>query len=160
MCFLTAMVIASLAGLVLWRTQGLRFYSVQTGSMSPVLKPGDLAISVRPANLQPGDIISYRSSANSQQIVSHRIIQANPSKGYLITKGDNLTQSDPAVPYSSVTGKTVKAIPNAGYLVDFIHKPAGLIGVVYLPALAIAAYELSRLISRLSYHSYGLDGQQ
>jgi signal peptidase I len=160
LCFLMAMVVGSLAGLALWRTQSLRFYSVQTGSMSPVLRPGDLAISVKPNNLQPGDIISYHSSGSAQQIVSHRVTETYPAKGYVVTKGDNLAFPDPPVAYSSITGKTVKAVPEAGHVIDFIHKPAGLISLVYLPALAISAYELSRLLSRYSYRSYGLHGQQ
>jgi signal peptidase I len=147
---------ASIAGLVLWKTSGLRFYSVQTSSMSPVLQPSDLLITTKPANLQPGDIISYRSSNNTEQIVSHRIVQAYPGKGYVITRGDNLNYPDPPVAYSSVTGKAIKSVPELGYLVDLIHKPLGLISLVYLPALAIAAYELSRLISHISYRSYGL----
>lgn len=155
--FLAVVVVASLAGLVLWKTEGLRLYSVQTGSMRPALQPGDLAISIKPARLEPGDIISYRSSANAQQIISHRLVALYPQKGFVITKGDNLAYADSAVPYSSISGRTIKVIPKAGYFIDVIHQPVGLIGLIYLPALAVSAYELSRLASRLSYRSYGLD---
>ncbi len=156
--FLASVVSLSLGGLILWKTQGLRFYSVQTDSMRPALQPGDLAISIKPSRLQSGDIISYRSSSNSQQIVSHRLVQTFPGKGYVITKGDNLTYADPAVPYSSITGKTIKIVPKLGYAVNVLRSPAGLIGLVYLPALALAAYELSRLINLMNSRSYGLGG--
>jgi signal peptidase I len=128
--------------------------------MKPVLQPGDLAVSVKPARLQPGDIVSYRSSTNPQEIVSHRLIKNYPSRGYVITKGDNLTQPDPAVPLSAVTGRTIKVIPKLGYLVDTLKSLAGMVGLIYLPALALASYELSRLLTVVNYRSYGVGGQK
>jgi signal peptidase len=151
-------VLAAASGLVLWKTEGLRFYSVQTGSMSPVLQPGDLVVATKPhlSDLQPGDIISYASPQNPQKIITHRIYQTNPAKGYLVTKGDNLAYQDPPVAYSSITSKAVRAVPKLGYGLDFLHKPAGLIGLVYLPALLITAYELQRLAARFTYARYDL----
>lgn len=155
---LISIVCLSLGGLVLWKAEGLRLYSVQTDSMVPALQPGDLAISVKPARLQSGDIISYRSSNNSSQIISHRLIKTFLRKGYVIAKGDNLNYPDPAVPYSSITGKTIKVIPKMGYAINTLRSPAGLIGLVYLPALALAAYELSRLAGHINYRPYGQSG--
>jgi signal peptidase I len=152
-------VLAAAAGLVLWKTEGLRFYSVQTGSMSPVLQPGDLVVSVKPQakDLQVGDIISYASPRNPQKIITHRIFQANPNKAYLITKGDNLSYQDPPIAYSSVISKAVKAVPKLGYGLDFLHKPLGLISLVYLPATLITAYELQKLAARYTYARYRFD---
>lgn len=153
-------VLLATSGLVLWKTEGLRFYSVQTGSMSPVLQPGDLVISVKtqPNHLQVGDIISYASPQNPQKIITHRIYQANLNKGYLVTKGDNLAYQDPPIAYSSVTSKAVKALPKLGYGLDFLHAPLGLISLVYLPATLITAYELQKLAGRYNYAKYQLDG--
>jgi signal peptidase I len=149
-------VLAAAAGLILWKTDGLRFYSVQTASMSPVLRPGDLVVSTKPQpkNLQVGDIISYASPQNPQKVITHRIYQANPAKGYLVTKGDNLDYQDPPIAYSSVTSKAAWALPKVGYGLDFLHRPIGLIGLVYLPALLITAYELQKLAARYSYARY------
>src|SRR6266404_3657691 len=149
-------VLAAAAGLMLWKTEGLRFYSVQTASMSPVLQPGDLVISVKPQanNLQVGDIISYVSPQNPQKIITHRIYQINPTKGYLVTKGDNLSYQDPPIAYSSVTSKALKAVPKLGRGLDFLHKPLGLIILVYLPATLITAYELQKLAARYAYVRY------
>lgn len=138
----------------------MKLYSVQTDSMAPVLQPGDLTISFRTARLRPGDIVTYRAINNPQQIISHRLVQISPSRGYAITKGDNLVEADPAVPISSVTGKTVKVIPKLGYGADILRSPAGLIGLVYLPALALASFEISRLVAALNYQAYGLGGQK
>lgn len=156
-CTLVAIVLGSLAGLALWKTQGMSFYSVQTGSMSPVLQPGDLAVSIKPNlnRLQPGDVISYKSGPNPQKIITHRIYQTNIKKGYLVTKGDNLNYQDPPLAYSYITGKVVKAIPKAGYFMDFLHRPIGLIAIIYLPAILITAYEIHRLASHYQRRTYG-----
>src|SRR6478609_1889396 len=93
---LAVLVIGSIAGLGLWKTQGLRFYNIQTDSMSPVLQPGDLAISTKPNlnNFQPGDIISYKSPQNPNKVITHRIFKSNPAWAYVITKGDTLSYQD------------------------------------------------------------------
>ncbi len=153
---LAVLTIGSLAGMVLWKTAELRLYSVQTTSMQPVMNSGDLAISLRPKTIKNGDIISYKSADNATQIVSHRVVEVFPERGYLISKGDSLGYADPPVPLSSVTGKTVLIVPWAGHLSDFLHKPLGLIGLVYLPALAVVSYEIARLMNRYNYRPYGL----
>jgi signal peptidase len=157
---LSALVATCIAGLALWKTQSLRLYSVQSGSMAPALKTGDLAVSVKPKVITAGDIVSYQSGSDPRKIISHRVINTLPQKGYVITQGDSLPLSDPPVPYSSILGKTVFAVPAAGRLFDLIHKPLGLISLVYLPSLVLAAYELNRLIRRFSYDRYTLTHQR
>ena len=149
-------VLTAISFLVLWKTEGMRFYSVQTASMSPLLKPGDLIIAVRPqpASLQIGDIVSYSSSQDPQKTITHRIYQTEFNKGYVVTKGDNLLYADPPVAYSSIKSKAYKALPKLGYGLDFLHKPAGLITAVYFPSLLICAYEIHRLAVRFSYGRY------
>jgi signal peptidase len=157
---LAALVLVSAAGLALWQSQGLRFYSVQTGSMSPALQPGDLAITTKPDinNLRAGDIISYKSSQNPSKIITHRIYQISQPKGYIVTKGDNLRYPDPPIALSSVTGKAAMAAPKLGQVLNWLHKPLGLIGLIYLPALLITGYELARLMTFFSQRTYGLQG--
>jgi signal peptidase len=157
--FIIAMIVlASAGGLVLYRTQGLRFYSVQTASMAPVLQPGDLAITTKPDinRLQTGDIISYQSSAQPSKIITHRIYQINQTKGYIVTKGDKLNYPDPPITASQLTGKAALAVPKLGYFLDWLRRPIGLVGLIYLPALLITSYELARLMSYYSHQNYGL----
>ncbi len=143
-------------GLVLWRTAGMRYDSVQTDSMAPLIRPGDFAISTRvnPVDLQAGDIVSYRSSQPGHTVVDHRVYRVFPTQGTLVTKGDNLNYPDPAISYGQVTGKTVTVVPYLGGVLDFIRSPAGLILTVYLPVLLITAYEFSRLAVHFTYRSY------
>ena len=151
-------VLASIAGLVLYKTQGLRFYSVQTDSMVPILQPGDLAITTRPdiTHLQTGDIISYQSSQQPFKIITHRVYQIDPAKGYIVTKGDKLNYPDPPITAAQLTGKAAVAVPKLGYFLNFLRQPLGLIALIYLPALLITGYELARLMTHFSRQSYGL----
>lgn len=152
---LVALALAS-TGMVLWKTAGMRYYSVQSSSMVPVIYPGDLAISVKttPSEIKVGDIVSYRSSQPDHSVVDHRVYKLFPRQGTLVTKGDNLSYPDPPITDSQVTGKTVKVIPYLGSALDFIRSPIGLILTVYLPLLIIISYELSRLALHFNYRSY------
>ena len=154
-------VIAAAAGLVVWKTDSVHFYSVQTGSMAPVLQPGDLAITTKPdiKNLQIGDIISYKSPANPAKIITHRVYQISPAKGYIVTKGDNLQYADPPITTNLITGKAALAVPKVGRLLDLTHQPIGLISLIYLPALLVTGYELARLMAHFSRPVYGLDAR-
>ncbi|HEV7454557.1 MAG TPA: hypothetical protein VGO07_04840, partial [Candidatus Saccharimonadales bacterium] len=78
---------------------------------------------------------------------THRII-ALPvaANGYrIITKGDANALADPPVRIAAVLGKVQRHVPLAGYAVDIVRKPVGLLLCIYIPALAIMADELRRL---------------
>lgn len=96
---------------------------IATGSMEPVLKPGDLIITkkVSIADLSPGDIVLY--SAGSRQIC-HRIISI-AADGSIITKGDANAFSDPPVKSPSLLLQY--RIPFAGYPFAFLQNRAFLL---------------------------------
>ena len=65
---------------------------VLTGSMAPVIKPGDIVLLAPTPRTQPhlGDIVSYtarRFSGESVGIFTHRIIGGDPVNGWMV-KGD------------------------------------------------------------------------
>jgi signal peptidase I len=149
----------ALSGLVLYKTAGLRLYSVQSGSMAPLILTGDLAVDLKTSSsiLKAGDIISYISSNGSGEVVTHRIVNIDNNKGVVITKGDNLAQADPPVPADAIIGRTVKTVPAAGYLLDQLHKPLLLIALVYIPGIVIAAAEVRRLGRHYGRRPYQAD---
>lgn len=138
--------------LAAWRLAGVRIFSVQSGSMAPVFARGDLLIDLRPAGLHVGDIVSYASQIHPGETVSHRITGIDG--GSIITKGDNLPTPDPPVGRQMLRGRAIAALPLAGYALDWLRRPYGLLAVVYLPALIITAGELWRLTGELGYRSY------
>jgi len=70
---------------------------VETGSMDPVIAPGDGFIALSPMVTAPagvGDLVVFESETNEVTLTVHRIVDETP-EGY-ITKGDNSTFTDQA----------------------------------------------------------------
>jgi len=77
---------------------------VLTGSMEPVIKPGDIVLLAPTPRTQPklGDIAAYtarRFSGESVGIFTHRIIGGDPVNGWIM-KGDNNPSPDVQKPKS------------------------------------------------------------
>lgn len=139
-----SLLIAIGAGLAVLRIGQLHLLSVQTGSMSPAILPGDAVLVKPPGQLKLGDVVSYHSPRNPRVTVTHRLVAIGPS-GWLTTRGDNRSLKDPSFPPRLVEGRAVARLPKLGYVLDAIHNPAGLLLAVYLPALSLLASETRRL---------------
>ncbi len=137
------------SGLVYIQASGSKLLSVQSGSMVPAIKKGDLVTvtSVSNGKFAVGDVITFTNPVNKQQTITHRVIQTptleNGSK--IITKGDANPSADTPITKESVIGKVNYNVPVAGYGIDFIRKPVGLILLIYIPALVVIISELRRL---------------
>ncbi len=99
---------------------------IATGSMLPVIRPGDLVIiqETDTRSLQKGDIIAYKTQG--YQIV-HRVMTVLPSRGgnSYILKGDNNDAPDMnAISESQIVGKIVQVIPYVGLLSLTVRKTA------------------------------------
>jgi signal peptidase len=131
------------------KINGGKLLSVQTHSMVPTLQKGTLvSVSRVPVrNLNVGDIITFINPLNKRTTITHRIVQTpGAGNGYkFVTKGDANKVSDSPISSASIVGREQFAVPYAGYFADFIRQPAGLILIIYIPALAIVMQELRRL---------------
>jgi signal peptidase len=133
---LTALVLCGVvaAGISVWH-QGYRVYVIHTGSMIPALKLGDVVIDKPAQQLHRGEIITFRQSATSNVIVTHRIHSLR--HGIIRTKGDaNPTPDVFPVDRSLVRGTVMTVVPKLGYLIVFFKQPAG-IGAAMTAALAL-----------------------
>lgn len=140
-----------------WYSQGLRLLSIQTGSMAPLIQPGD-AILVKPVDpngLRPGDVISFRIGDGTT--VTHRIVGFE--QGRILTQGDNNRTVDAPVEATAVVGRAQLLFANAGYVINFARSPVGLLTLVYLPALVVTIIEL-RLLTRHYRPPYRLAAYQ
>lgn len=94
---------------------------VLTGSMEPVIKPGDIVILAPTPRSQPqlGDVVAYtarRFSGESVGVFTHRIIGGDPVNGWLV-KGDNNPSPDVQKPKSEdISGVVFFVIPWIGKL--------------------------------------------
>ncbi|MEG1256106.1 signal peptidase I [Clostridium sp.] len=96
-------------------------YTVLTGSMEPVISPGDMVIvrKVSLDKLKVGDIVTFTKDNHS---ITHRIISINSDE--FTTKGDsNDTKDLEKVTNVELTGKVVMIIPRVGYLFNILYTP-------------------------------------
>ena len=89
---------------------------ITSGSMEPVIHAGDVVIT-EPSDgmsLAPGAIITFRSAADPDELITHRI-EAVASDGTYITRGDNNRRPDstPVAP-RDVVGEGRLVVPYAG----------------------------------------------
>ena len=98
---------------------------VGSGSMSPVLKTGDVVIieKVSADTIKVGDIIEYRKNVSTN--VVHRVIEIDDTAGTItfVTKGDaNSTPDQNPVDADQVIGKVIFDVPKVGWVVIEIKK--------------------------------------
>lgn len=106
--------VAFFLGLLPWHP-----LAVATGSMEPLIQPGDMAIlaDVQPEELTEGDVIQFR---RENYMVLHRIVEVREDADgatFYITKGDanNAPDEQPVDP-EQVTGRLVGKVPGVGWL--------------------------------------------
>ena len=139
---IAVLLIISIFAFIVLSLRGIlpRLAVVQTTSMVPTLKPGDLILieKVDPSTIRIGDIIAFNVVAypgeNNQPtvyrhifIVTHRVIDILRINNTLFfkTKGDNNPEPDPwLVPASGVLGKVYKVV-SLGRLGLALTRPMG-----------------------------------
>ena len=90
---------------------GMKAYIVETNSMEPTLKQGDVIIikKCERDELKVGDVITFQ---NRGELVTHRITEINSSTQRYTTKGDkNALKDIEAVKFKDIEGKMILRIP-------------------------------------------------
>lgn len=129
---------------------GLQLFSIQTDSMYPELKPGDLAIGTGVkdiAKIEKGDVITYWTIIDGKRVLNtHRVVEIY--SGYensriFQTKGDNNTIEDPmTVHESEVIAKYKFRLPGIGKVFDYLQTSTGFLLVVVLPVFIFFIFHL------------------
>ncbi len=125
---------------------------VLSGSMVPVMLPGDMVISrlVGPNELVAGDVMVFRDPGGKPDtLITHRIISIEEGEKRIFhTKGDANNAEDMfVVQASDVVGKLVFVLPFVGYLPDMLkHNKNIFLFTVILPAGLLILDELKNLI--------------
>ena len=140
-----------------YRAFGHPVLTVLSGSMSPVIRTGDLIVDTplspgAATHLHVGQIVSFRDSPGSNVIVTHRIVGVTHASGLVsyVTKGDANATSDPvARPASDVIGVFGFAVPRGGYVLNALHKPLVLSLLVASVLLWFVAAPLFRWARRM-----------
>jgi signal peptidase len=130
-----------------------KMYNVQTGSMKPVIQPGDLIIVKKEDNYEIEDIITfYSGTGESQATVTHRITKEEDIDGekYFVTKGDfNSVEDIDKVDPNNIVGKYIFKIPLIGHPIEFMRTPVGLILLIIIPTTIIINGEVNNIRKEL-----------
>ncbi|HEY6729746.1 MAG TPA: signal peptidase I [Solirubrobacterales bacterium] len=115
---------------------------VRSGSMTPVIRTGDVVVvrPIAPTEAAVGDIVTFKDPAGSDRLLVHRVraISRHGDQVEVITKGDaNTTQERWKVAADGTIGTVAYRVPALGFAVGWIGSPAGRIGLVIVPALAL-----------------------
>ena len=129
---------------------GTQMLSVQTNSMYPTIKEGDLIFDKQVKDseeLKIDDIITYWTVIDGERVLNtHRIIEIYDGGEYRIfqTKGDNVDTEDPmTVHESEIVGKyTGKKIGGLGKVFDFLQTSKGFLIVVVIPVALFFLFHL------------------
>ncbi|MGM0652960.1 MAG: signal peptidase I [Bacillota bacterium] len=133
---------------------GYQMYIVLSGSMSPEFDTGSLAFvqDVDPDELAVGDIITYRTQAESDSLTTHRIVEViKNGNTQFVTRGDANNVNDPnPVLDENIVGRVTGSIPYIGYVLDFVQTRQGLILLIFVPGVLIIMYELGKIMKYLT----------
>ncbi len=147
---------------------GKSLITVQSDSMNPTFKKGDLIIDKalkgeERMTLQVGDVITFWSDLNGdgkEELNTHRIVEVINGDDYqnkvvsYRTQGDNKTTNPnpdkDLVRYDLVVGKyTETKIGGLGKALDFLQSSTGFLVIIVIPMALFFIYELYNLISTI-----------
>ena len=126
---------------------GVKPLIFRSGSMSPAIHTGDMAISrtVEASALKRGDVVSVINSGGER--VTHRLVNAarQGDARQLTLKGDANKKADTEVYTVTKAERVLFTIPRAGYVVNAAMSPAGLFVLgLYVAAMVALIFRRPR----------------
>jgi signal peptidase len=125
---------------------GWRPYVVESGSMSPRLKVGDVVVAAPDQNPQEllGRITVFTDPARPETVKTHRVIQLAPD-GTLVTKGDANVTADPVhLQLAEVRGLGRLLVRFSGLPLIWVQTGQWLWLLLFLASVLLAAIVVSR----------------
>lgn len=127
------------------RILGYQTSTMLTGSMSPLINPGDIVVTrpVPVADIKVGDIITYHIPVEDQRVETHRVtaITPKPDGTFVVqTKGDANNGLDPwlATISTPTVDRHVLTVPYIGEAIRTIRQPLVLNTLMYgAPAILV-----------------------
>ena len=114
---------------------------VVTGSMTGTINEGDMIIVKRADEFKLGDIVTFIKT-DTNEAVTHRIVNYGDEEGTFITKGDYNDGLDlNPVSIDQIAGKVVAVIPKVGLAVKWFLYEGGIIyAVAIIAIIAVGVY--------------------
>lgn len=129
---------------------GIRLYTVQSGSMAPAISAGSIVLVKPVAEYNEGDVITFKSPAERHlerptTTTTHRIYKVNQINDGVeyVTKGDfNPSPDSVPVTWDLILGKVLFSVPLIGYPVAFAKTVPGLVILIVIPATILIYGEI------------------
>ena len=129
------------------------FMRTLTGSMEPAIPVHSFIVTegVDPAELQVGDIITFRATESSMEgaLNTHRITSVYEDNGQLMfrTKGDaNAVEDATPVAAVNVVGRVVFVSAALGTVVSLFSNPLVFFPFIILPLVVLMVFEVAKLV--------------
>lgn len=127
---------------------GLKFFIVQTDSMSDTFRAGDIVIvnEVDPTTLAAGDIITFisQNATSFNETITHKIRSLTKDEhgdNGFVTYGTTTNSDDEEiVTYPYILGKYSFHIPKLGHFFQFLKTTPGYIVCILVPFLLLIVY--------------------
>lgn len=130
---------------------GRTLFVVRSGSMEPALGTGDLLLadtSLDVDSVSDGDVVVFRSNANRDILVSHRVTRAwgtPDGTRWFATKGDaNAVSDSGAITDDQIVGRMTGRVPAGGYVLQTLRNTGAIAVFGMGSVLAHAALLLAR----------------
>lgn len=158
MCIMAVALAAFLFLAVGPRVFGYQTSTMLTGSMAPLINPGDVVVSVPTpvADLKTGDIITYHIPVEDQRVETHRITTVNRAGANttIQTKGDANNGADPwtATLPGDHAYTTVAVISHLGEAIRALRSPIVGAALLYGAPTLLVLLLLTSIWSRPKEH--------
>ena len=125
-------------------SDGVRFYAVGSGSMSPTFNTGALVVDLpvtATTVYQVGDVVTFHPTPG--YTATHRIVAMG--KDGITTKGDANPSSDIGfIQPSMIAGRVAFSVPYGGYVAVFFQHPGGVAALLVLLIALAVVWELTQ----------------
>jgi signal peptidase len=141
--------VALVAVVVSLLLMGYQFLVVQSGSMAPTIKAGDIVVTrmTTPDEVEAGDVVTFRDDTRENELVSHRVLKVKPKDGrlFFVTRGDANTGVERwSIERTGSLGIVSFQAPKVGYFLR-MPNPAVRISLIVAAALLLGTWGLTRI---------------
>lgn len=130
---------------------GYQVYGILSGSMEPTYPVGSVVYvkECPPEDIVVGDPITFKMSAASNVVATHRVVEINQEEQSFITKGDNNEHRDASpVEFGRLIGKVMFCLPMLGYIARFTTSTTGIIAMGGCLVLVFALWSLADALGK------------
>jgi signal peptidase len=144
------LIVALVAGYAALLVTGFKPVTVYSGSMTPMLGVGSLAVdrAIDASEVRVGDVITFPDPYFKGRLVTHRVVQiVQTKKGPAYrTKGDANASRDPwTIRLDGRVGRVAFQVPFAGYALFYAHTREVRSGLIVIASVFILIGLLRRI---------------